>query len=103
MPTYTVHTYYTHAKVDVREQVALTHASVLVKILLSLLIVADILHRFVGYSTVGSTTLALLQFGTVHYGQQLCQNPRSIQKYYAYVLVLLTLFLAVFPTGDRIQ
>jgi hypothetical protein len=41
--------------------------------------------------------------GQGHYGQQLCQNPRSIQKYYAYVLVLLTLFLAVFPSGDRIQ
>jgi hypothetical protein len=39
----------------------------------------------------------------LHYGQQLCQNPRSIQKYCAYVLVLPTLFLAVFPTGDRIQ
>jgi hypothetical protein len=38
-----------------------------------------------------------------HYGQQLCQNPRSIQKYCANVLVIPTLIFAVFPTGDRIQ
>jgi hypothetical protein len=49
---------------------------------------------------IGKRTVSL---DVVITGQQLCQNPRSIQKYYAYVLVLLTLFLAVFPTGDRIQ
>jgi hypothetical protein len=38
-----------------------------------------------------------------NYGQLLCQNPRSIQKHCANVLVLPTIVLAVFYTGDRIQ
>jgi hypothetical protein len=39
----------------------------------------------------------------LQYGQQLCQNPRSKQKYCANVLILPTLVLAIFSTGDRIQ
>jgi hypothetical protein len=50
-----------------------------------------------------SYELATLLRAGIHYGQQLCQNPRSAQKYCAYVLVLPTLFLAVFSTGDIIH
>jgi hypothetical protein len=46
-------------------------------------------------SVVNAPPLLLAQVSVnaySNYGQQLCQNPRSIQKYCAYVLVLPTFF-----------